>query len=167
MAKYVTCPYCKIKFNREKEECVQISERRYAHQDCVLKQQKESLKQQEDLQKLCDYIQTLFNFEEMPQKVLRQIEGYKKSYSYSYSGILKSLVYFYDIKKNDMSKSNGGIGIVPYIYEEAYRYFFEQWQRKQKNSDVEIEHYIPQSKIIKIPSPKRNPIKKKLFSFLD
>lgn len=167
MAKYVTCPYCKIKFDREKVSCEQVSERRYAHKDCILRKQQEALKEQEDLQKLYDYIKILFKSDEISQKIQRQISTYKKQYDYSYSGMHKALVYFYEIKKNDISKANGGIGIIPYIYEESYRYFFEQWQRKQKNTEVQINDYIPQSKVVTIAPPKKNPIKKRLFSFLD
>ena len=42
-----------------------------------------------------------------------------KEYNFSYSGILRTLIYFYDIRGNTIEASNGGIGIVPYVYEEA------------------------------------------------
>lgn len=41
-------------------------------------------------------------------------------------GIYFSLRYFYDIKKNDVSKCEGGIGIVNYIYEDACQYWVER-----------------------------------------
>lgn len=167
MAKYVTCTICKIKFNRESEEYIQVSERRYAHKECFEHKQMETAKEQENLLKLHTYIKTLFGFEEIPQKILRQISSYVKEYEYSYSGILQSLLYFYEIKKNDLSKANGGIGIVPYIYDEARRYFFDEWQRRQKNAGVKIDTYLPQEEKVTISSPQRKPIKRNQFSFLD
>ena len=80
--------------------------------------------------------------------------------------MLKALKYFYEIKHNDISKSNNGIGIIPYIYQDAYNYYFSLWQAQQKNK-VDINKYIPQEIEVVIPSPKRKITKKKIFSFLD
>lgn len=41
----------------------------------------------------------------------------------TYKGIYLSLKYWYDVKKNGIERSNGGIGIVPYIYKEASAYW--------------------------------------------
>jgi hypothetical protein len=46
---------------------------------------------------------------------------------YTYSGIKRTLEYFYEVKKNSIEKANGGIGIVPWVYEEAKRYYYNQW----------------------------------------
>jgi hypothetical protein len=40
-----------------------------------------------------------------------------EDYHFTYSGILNTLKYWYEIKKNDTSKSNGALGIVPYVYQ--------------------------------------------------
>ena len=37
----------------------------------------------------------------------------------SYADMLLALKYFYEIKKGDINKSQGGIGIIPYVLEEA------------------------------------------------
>jgi hypothetical protein len=80
--------------------------------------------------------------------------------------MLKALKYFYEVKRNDISKANGGIGILPYCYQDAYNYYFSLWQAQQKNN-VNIEQYIPKEIEIIIPSPKRKTNKKKIFTFLD
>ena len=46
MAHYVTCKFCKERFDRDKEPTVKISERRYAHKSCAEKQ--EALKTQDE-----------------------------------------------------------------------------------------------------------------------
>ena len=81
--------------------------------------------------------------------------------------MLKALVYFYEIKGGDKSKANGGIGIVPYVYQNAYNYFYELWLAQQKNKDVQIELYQPRVKEIVIPRPERKIKKRPLFTFLD
>lgn len=44
-------------------------------------------------------------------------------------GIYFTLRYCYDIKGIDLRKSNGGIGIVPYMYKEATTYWAERFRR--------------------------------------
>lgn len=41
-------------------------------------------------------------------------------------------MYFFDIKQNSIEKANNGIGIVPYIYEEANQYFDAQEKQRQR-----------------------------------
>jgi hypothetical protein len=52
------------------------------------------------------------------------------------------------VKKNPIEKSNGGIGIVPWVYEDAKRYYYNQWLLSQKNSDKDIKKYIPKERKI-------------------
>ena len=81
--------------------------------------------------------------------------------------MLKALIYFYEIKGNSYEKANGGIGIIPYTYDAAYKYYFAFLLANQKNSELDIRNYeIKQEKIKRHP-PKRKVNKKKKFSFLD
>lgn len=109
----------------------------------------------------------MFNETYINAKVRKQINMYLDDYNYSYSGILKALIYFFEVKGNPIDKANGGIGIVPWIYNDAYNYYYNLWLANQKNEDKVIEDYIPKDKVIKIPVPERKIRKRKLFSFLD
>ena len=53
--------------------------------------------------------------------------------NYTYSGILKTLKYWFEIKKGDLEKANGGIGIVPYVYDDAFLYWRGIWEAREKN----------------------------------
>ena len=86
---------------------------------------------------------------------------------FTYSGILKSLVYFYEVKQNPVEKSNDGIGIVPWVYKQAFNYYYAIWLAQQKNTNKTVENYIPKETEIIIPRPKPKPYRKHLFSFLD
>jgi hypothetical protein len=98
----------------------------------------------------------------------KQINDYKNNQNYSYTGILKALTYFYEVKGNSTEKANGGIGIVPYVYQDAYNYYYHIWMAKQTNEVKPIEQYsAPPARVIVIPPPKRVEKKRKLFSFLD
>lgn len=46
-------------------------------------------------------------------------------------GILFALKYFYEIKKGDWKKGHGGIGIIPFIYNESCAY----WAARERQSD--------------------------------
>ena len=100
-------------------------------------------------------------------RVRKQIKQYREEYNYTYSGIHKALVYFYEVKGNSTEKANGGIGIVPYVYQNAYNYYLAIWQAKQKNQDKVLHDYVPQVKEIRIPRPQRKIKKRELFTFLD
>ena len=168
MAHKVKCYYCNMIFDRDKTvDCVAVSARRYAHLECHINAQSKKSQEEQDLEALEEYILQLLQLENITPRVRKQINDFKAQYNYTYTGMRKALVYFYEVKGNSKDKANGGIGIVPYIYEESYRYFFEQWQRKQKNAELQIDNYVPQSKVVTIVSPKKTPIKKRLFSFLD
>lgn len=167
MAHYVTCTICKKRFDRDKYPAVLVSTRRYAHASCAGALSKEQAKEEQDRQALEEYIIQLFNLKHMDGRITLQIKKFIQDYNYTYSGILRTLKYFYEVKKNDLSKSNNGIGIVPWVYQEAYNYYYNQWLLKQKNTDKNIEEYSPHYIDIVIKEPMRQPKKRKIFTFLD
>lgn len=216
MAHYVTCQYCKAKFDRDKEEYALVGTRRYAHAACMLREAEkdpnyvkkeiidpndnvvcvyckkpmskkdadcvmvgngkyvhaacqalEENREKTDREQLEDYIKELFQVSYIEPRVKAQIKKYVEEFNYTYSGIRKALIYHYEIKGGDKSKANGGIGIVPYVYQNAYEYHYNLWLAQQKNKDVKIELYTPKIKEITIPRPQRKIKKRPLFTFLD
>lgn len=120
-----------------------------------------------DKMKLEQYINKLFHTDYVDPRIQKQIKNYIKEYNFTYSGILKSLIYFYEVKQNPVEKSNDGIGIVPWVYKQAFNYYYAIWLAQQKNTNKTVENYIPKETEIIIPRPKPKPHKKHLFSFLD
>ena len=120
-----------------------------------------------DKMKLEQYINKLFHTDYVDPRIQKQIKNYIKEYNFTYSGILKSLVYFYEVKQNPVEKSNDGIGIVPWVYKQAFNYYYAIWLAQQKNTNKTVENYIPKETEIIIPRPKPKPHKKHMFSFLD
>ena len=109
----------------------------------------------------------LFNYDYVPPRAKKQINQFIQEYNYTYSGILKALVYFYEIKGGDREAAHDGIGIVPFVWQDAYNYYYNLWLAKQKNEDKDLSQFIPQTIEIRITSPEREPYKKSRFSFLD
>lgn len=167
MAHIVTCIYCKKKFDRDKYPFVQVSNRRYAHTECSMSDEQKKAKEELDKEALNNYIMKLFNTSYVDARIQKQIKQYVDEYNFTYSGIQKALTYFFEIKGNSLEKANGGIGIVPYVYKNAYNYYYALWQAQQKNEDKVVTDYVPNIKEIVIPRPQRKVKKRQLFTFLD
>ena len=167
MAHRVKCYYCGKTFDRDKEEFVLVSTRRYAHKSCADGAQKSEFQEVKDKEELEAYIMKLFNTEYVDARIQKQIKQYKEDYNFSYSGMRKALYYFYEIKGNSLEKSNGGIGILPYIYKRAHDYYYALWQAQQNNVTKDIQAYVPKVKEIVIPNPERQVKQRQLFTFLD
>ena len=160
----VVCAYCKKPMSKKDEDCVMVGNNKYVHKAC---QELENQREKTDREKLEEYIKELFQISYIEPRIKAQIKKYVEEYNYTYSGMQKALYYHYEIKGGDKSKANGGIGIVPYVYQNAYNYFYELWLAQQKNKDVQIELYQPRVKEIVIPRPERKIKKRPLFTFLD
>lgn len=167
MAHIVTCVYCKKKFDRDKIPFVQISQRRYAHKECSEQENQRLFKEEADKIALENYIIQLLKLEYITPRIRKQLNTYQEQYGYTYSGMHKALIYFYEIKGNSVEKANGGIGIIPYVYQDAYNYYYALWEAQQANKDKNIETYIPVEEVVRIPVPQRKLKKRKLFTFLD
>ena len=167
MAHKVKCVYCGKVFDRDKVACVQVSNRRYAHKECSEGEMQRLSKEELDKQKLEEYIVKLLGADYVTARVHKQINQYVKEYNFTYSGIHKALVYFYEVQKHSTDKANGGIGIIPYVYEDAYKYYYNLQAIQNKNKEKNISNYQPKIFTVKIPPPKRKERKHKIFNFLD
>ena len=170
MAKHmVKCPLCGKTFDANQEPFVMINSRRYAHLSCQQSANEKEDKIQKDKTALEQYIKKLFSYDKLPLKVTKQIQKYVTENNYTYSGILKTLKYWFEIKKGDIEKANGGIGIVPFVYNDAFLYWRGIWEAREKNKEIKPESAaIPVVEIHILP-PKRQPMKhfRKQFTFLE
>lgn len=171
MAHYVTCSICKKRFDRDKYPSTLISPRRYAHSLCAGNLTKEEEQNERDRQALENYIIQLFGLEHMDGRITLQIQKYMQDHpDYTYSGMRRSLQYFYEVKGNSIEKAQAlgnTIGIIPWIYDQAKQYYYNQWLLSQKNADKDVQSYVPKVREIVIPPPKREPRKRRIFMFLD
>ena len=167
---FVTCMYCKQTFNKGLEEHKVFSNGKFAHLECFNLEQTRELTDQEKLER---YIMKLFGSDYVYAKIQKQIKDYVTNHGYTYSGIQKALIYYYEVKGNpfDAGKAQGGICIVPYVYNNAYNYYYAIWEAQQKQEHIvdasSLSEYIPKVIEVHIPVPKRQEKKRKLFGFLD
>ena len=74
MAHIVTCIYCKKKFDRDKFPFIQVSQRRYAHQECSLTEDQKKDKEEQDKIDLENYIMKLLKVDYIDVRVRKQIK---------------------------------------------------------------------------------------------
>ena len=144
------CVYCKGEFDRDKLPYVQVTERRYAHKECAEKNQVNKSQSEMDYETLADYIEKLFGVGFINAKVAKQIRDFRIQYNYTYSGMLGTLVYWYEIKKAPIDKANGGIGIIPFVYKDALNYYYMIYLAQINNDTVKHEQKVRE---ITIESP--------------
>lgn len=160
----VKCKFCKKDFDKTKEPFKLFSNGEYSHESCFQLEEQRPLTDAEQLDR---YIMKLFGTDYVKPRIRKQINTFIENYGFSYSGIHKTLIYFYEIKHGDISKANEGIGIVEYVYGDAEKYYYMLWEAEQRNKNKDITQYKPVITEITIKPPKANIKKRKLFSFLD
>ena len=165
----VTCRKCKQKFDAQANEkdiiwCMP-SMNHYYHIECY--DNKRDIEKEKDE---AEWASLIYNFFSQDLKVSYNwylCESQRKKFvaenKFTNKGIYFALKYFYEIKKGTWDKSQGGLGIVPYIYEESKQYWYEQ-ERKRKGFVAMIEEQIKEREnreTIKIARPQKRERKDK------
>ena len=167
MAKHpVKCFYCGQIFDSNSEPFMKPRTNRYAHVACHEKYDANKSQEERDYDMLIDYIKHLFGPNPNP-RIWKQLKEYKTVNNYSYSGILKTLQWWYEIQHHDIDQSNGGIGIVPYIYDQACKYYYALYLAAVANEDKDVEHFQVKVKEFSIEPPVRIVKPPRLFNLDD
>ena len=102
---------------------------------------------EKDYLELKEYIEHLFKKDYINAKIMKQIQNYRNTYKYSYSGIKKCLQWWYEKNKHTIEDANEGIGIVPFIYEQVQDYYYKIYKAQEINSNYDIKNYKPKNKL--------------------
>lgn len=172
MAHYVICVKCGKRFDRDKVPChPSLSKKnRFEHDMCPIQKEDEIIASTEsvlssppkestfvspktidtDKKEFADKLTSLFG--RNTTRAWQQAEKYRRELGYTYKGMAQALEYFYEIKENSIEKSCGGIGIIPYIYQEAID-FYKQIEEDRQRAVASLKNYSTQVETIAIPSP--------------
>lgn len=135
------CLYCGEPLDRNTEEWEQVPGNRYAHKSCYDKKQEkiqEQKKEREYKAKIHKKVQEVCGIQYVKSRVDKQLKEYIEK-GMTAEKLYQTLEYWYDVKKSDPEAAHGGIGILPYIYEESEKYWARQAAIKENNSNVDKE----------------------------
>ncbi len=150
MAAKVKCIFCGQTFDREKESCVKIG-RRYAHSECAEKQDSSLVQEKIDKENFYKMVKSIYGKNYNFIMIEKQATEYIKQYGYTWSGMTGCLYWFYNINHGNLEEGHGGIGIIPYIYDDCRKYYQNLYKVQEKNKDV-IK--VREPVVFNIPSPR-------------
>ena len=155
MSHKVKCLYCGKQFDRDSEPTKQVSARRYAHLKCWEEHLKNMSQEEKDIMAFYDYTKNLFGEDYNYLLTKKLAEKYVKENQYTYSGMLKTLKWYYEKEGHSLDKSNGSIGIMPYIYKQALNYYYTLCQAQLVNQEKDLSNFtLPKERIVSIESPR-------------
>ena len=125
------CRICKVDINKEKDDWVMPSKNWYYHRKCYEDWKKATPVTDEAYKAyIYDFISRDLKVSYDYHMCEAQRQKFVKEHKMTNKGIFFALKYFYEIKHGDWEKGHGGLGIVPFIYNEACSY----WIMREKNS---------------------------------
>ena len=104
--------------------------------DAMYRYIKEKFHKEMDFQKVKDQLSKMLNKHEN--------EGW------TLQSIYKAFKYYYEVQHGDYSKSRDGIGIIPYIYDSAMKYY-AMLDKKQKEIEASISKEKPKETMLIVP----------------
>lgn len=140
-----------VKSNSEKKAAKSKKTKKINPKSAVLG---DCLTEEESKQKrsLISYIEELFG-EKANAKTYTQIKNLMRDYPYfTYVGLEQSIKFFYEIKENPIT--NQGLGIVPYVYDQAQEYFKNLGEVQSHNASISNVNELYAHKKVRIAPPK-------------
>lgn len=140
-----------VKSNSEKKAAKSKKTKKINPKSTVLG---DCLTEEESKQKrsLISYIEELFG-EKANAKTYTQIKNLMRDYPYfTYVGLEQSIKFFYEIKENPIT--NQGLGIVPYVYDQAQEYFKNLGEVQSHNASISNVNELYAHKKVRIAPPK-------------
>lgn len=139
-----------VKSNSEKKAAKSKKTKKINPKSTVLG---DCLTEEESKQKrsLISYIEELFG-EKANAKTYTQIKNLMRDYPYfTYVGLEQSIRFFYEIKENPIT--NQGLGIVPYVYDQAQEYFKNLGEVQSHNASISNVNELYAHKKVRIAPP--------------
>lgn len=139
----VKCRFCKQQFDKLTEDFIQPTKGWYYHKACYETMPKNEQKEKKDenifFQILKKYIPE-YNY--IQSKKLA--ESYIKKYNFTWSGMAGTLEYHYGVCKASVEGAKDTIGIIPYVYESAKKYWSKvnQYNKNPVQPPKDIKKYF-------------------------
>jgi hypothetical protein len=156
MAAKVKCLFCNEIFDREKVPCVKIG-RRYAHVYCAEQEDHSLVQEEKDKEKFYEMVKSIYGNDYNFLKINKQATSFIQQYGYTWSGMTGCLHWFYNINHGNLEEGHGGIGIIPFIYEDCRKYYQELYKMQEKNKSIGDKLRMPVNFSIQSPRAWQRP----------
>lgn len=145
MARLVKCPYCEKQLSKEDAH---EYKKKYYHMECFEAWRRDI----EHRKELIDYILDLYRLDAPTGMMLKQIKEFQEDFKYKLKGIELALRYFHETLGNSVQEGSG-LGIVPYIYEDAKRHYMMKMKVEQSMNNFESNI---EKNVVVVASPQFN-----------
>lgn len=135
MAKHlVKCLNCGEQFDTNTTPFIKIG-RRYAHEKCA-----NSTEIQTEVEKDAFYqlVKKIYGANYNYMMINTQAENFIKQYGYTWSGMRACLHWFYDLNNGSLEEGHGGVGIIPFIYDQVRDYYTQIYKTQEKNKEKNV-----------------------------
>ena len=143
MAKHeVRCLFCGETFDTNTTPFIKPRSNRYAHKVCPneteeIRLQKKNIIEEDEF---WAYVKKLYGPGYNYVKLRAYAEKYIRQFGFTWTGMLKALTWYYDIKGNPKDALDyETLGILPYVYEDAKKYYYNIYLAQKKNENVKID----------------------------
>lgn len=134
MAHLVKCFFCEETFDRDKIPSIKVNARRYAHEKCA-KNNSQALSEEADKDNFYKIVKEIYGSDYNYVMIDKQANSFIKQYGYTWSGMTGCLHWFYNINHGSLEEGHGGIGIIPFIYEDCRKYYQELYKAQEGNKN--------------------------------
>jgi hypothetical protein len=134
MGRLVKCPYCEQKLDKDE---AYTYKKRYYHVECFEEWRLEA----EHRKELIEYLCKLHNIDAPTGMMVKQISEFQKEYGYKLKGMELALKYFHETLGN-RPREGDGIGIVPFVYEEAKNHYIKRLKIAESVNNLEDEEEV-------------------------
>ncbi len=141
MARKVKCPECGTYNDKENAVC---HNSKYYCKVCYENKTRDS----QDYKELIAYICELYQIDAPTGWMLKQIKDFKEQFNYTYKGMKTTLHYFYEIQEGNDVGDSMGIGIVPFVYDEAKRFYIDKKAVKDSVIGCDLEELQNKKRVI-------------------
>lgn len=116
-------------------------------------------------QELLEYICDWYGITKVPQIILNQIYKFTTERRYSYKDIARALSYYIEVQHNK-PEIKYGIAIVPYVMDEAQKWFKQKEKEKEQQRIAAQQHNQQSNSVKQIKcNPIANKTKRKQIDF--
>lgn len=125
------------------------------------------MRESQDYKDLIAYICELYGIDAPTGWILKQIKDFKDQFHYTYKGMKTTLNFFYEIQEGHDAADSMGIGIIPFVYDEAKKFYIDKKAVKDSMTGLNLGNIVSNKKTINIKRSNANVNAYKDIAFID